>query len=509
MTTTYMINVLIRITGFGWTLWLRSRWNIYNLVVVTISFCFCIIVFRAEGDALNAILAVNKVFLVLVAMNLIPAIDSLDQLFKTTVGAFPALASLMATWLVLFVTFAIAFNQIFGLTKIGNNGSDNINVRTIPKALVLLFRMSCGEGWNSIMHDHAISDPYCTTSSDFFDSDCGSQSWAYFLFITWNIVSMYIFVNIVISLVYHNFSYVYQRSGNMSRISRAEVRRFKATWAEFDDGSGHIPKTSVARFLSKLDGAFEVRIYPAEYSVRSILANCHHLNDVGPSLRKTVDVRALNEMTSMMDAGEIRRRRASYKRLYTELMQHRGTKGVSFTAMLLIISHNKFVDEDKSLGIGEFLHRRNARLEVDRALSQESIINFFDLIHARRGLAQHTESKRPRRAPSRISRLQIPTTVVSNSSRSPSPKTPTTIRSADRHSWRLNRPSFEPSQGSGSRRNSGDSGSPGPSASELVHGLDYGHLLAGSAWSNAIDLERSTSRSHRDTSDDQDPVADS
>lgn len=50
----------------------------------------------------------------------------------------------MATWFVLFLVYAIALTQTFGLTRIGPNGNGNMNFRTVPKALILLFRMTCG-----------------------------------------------------------------------------------------------------------------------------------------------------------------------------------------------------------------------------------------------------------------------------------------------------------------------------------------------------------------------------
>lgn len=477
----YSANMIIRILGLGWRLFLKSRWNIYNLVVVAISFTLTVVVFRAQAEILAALLTADKVFLVLVAMNMIPAIDSLDQLFKTTAGALPDLASLMATWLVLFVTFAIAFNQIFGLTKIGNNGTDNINFRTIPKALVVLFRMSCGEGWNSIMHDHTISAPYCTESDNFYDSDCGSESWAFFLFISWNILSMYIFVNIVISLVYNNFSYVYQRAGKMARISRAELRNFKATWAEFDDGTGHIQKQQISRFLSRLTGAFEVKIYPDQYSVGTLLTDCQQSGIV--RARASPCPEALQHVLGDLDVSEIRRRRIAYKRLYTELMQYRGERPISFTTMLLTIAQHKFVDESSDLGITEYLARRTIRSNVDHAISRETIINFFELLRARDVLRQLQETSGKRRQATTQEQLRIP----GHSSRIRSGNaSPVSTASPHRHSWRLahsdtnttirsRTPSRGTTEESRMRNTSNEAG------------IDYDSLFAGSAWQTVLE----------------------
>jgi hypothetical protein len=151
----------------------------------------------------------------------------------------------------LFLVYAIALTQTFGLTRFGPDETGNLNFRTVPKALIFLFTMSMGEGWNGFMEDFAnVDKPFCTVGDKYFESDCGSPEWARALFITWNILSMYIFVNLFVSLIYESFSYVYQRSSGLSVISREEIRRFKQAWAEFDpNGTGFISKEQFPRLL--------------------------------------------------------------------------------------------------------------------------------------------------------------------------------------------------------------------------------------------------------------------
>jgi len=111
--------------------------------------------------------------------------------------------------------------------------------------------MSNGEGWNQIMEDFATTtSPQCVVSENFFDSDCGSASWARALFISWNILSMYIFVSLFVSLIFESFSYVYQQSSGLSAVSREEIRRFKQAWATFDpEGTGFISREAFPRLL--------------------------------------------------------------------------------------------------------------------------------------------------------------------------------------------------------------------------------------------------------------------
>src|SRR5579859_6131351 len=52
------------------------------------------------------------------------------------------------------------------------------------------------------MHDYTVSEPHCVSNPDFFKDDCGSPAWAYGLFTSWNILSMYIFASMVLNVVW-------------------------------------------------------------------------------------------------------------------------------------------------------------------------------------------------------------------------------------------------------------------------------------------------------------------
>ena len=47
------------------------------------------------------------------------------------------------------------------------------------------------------MSDYEIREPACVRGSTFFESDCGGRVYANVLFVSWNILSMYIFVSMV------------------------------------------------------------------------------------------------------------------------------------------------------------------------------------------------------------------------------------------------------------------------------------------------------------------------
>lgn len=240
---------MIRIVGLTWSRFRRSAWDLYSIVSVSGTLVITILYLTDFGNGTYSQL--HKLFQVSIVLLLIPRNNQLDQLLKTGAASITQILNLLATWFVLFLVFAIAFTQTFGLTRFGENEDGNINFRTVPKALIFLFRMSSGEGWNQIMNDfQMIVPPYCTIGNQYYEGDCGSNGWAVALFVSWNILSMYLFVNLFVSLIFESFSYVYQRSSGLSVISREEIRRFKQAWAEFDpNGHGYISKENFPRLL--------------------------------------------------------------------------------------------------------------------------------------------------------------------------------------------------------------------------------------------------------------------
>ena len=352
-----MANIIIRIIGLSWARFRRSSWDLYSIFAVFGSFASTILLFTNFQS--QTYIQLHKLFLVSIVLLLIPRNDALDQLFKTAAASVANIGNLLATWFVLFLVFAIAMTQTFGLTRFGTNESNNLNLRTVPKALILLFRMSCGEGWNAIMEDYAtILPPLCVSDGNFFGSDCGSTSWARALFISWNILSMYIFTSLFVSLIYESFSYVYQNSSGLGKVNREELRRFKQAWATLDpQGTGFISKEAFPRLLGELSGVFEMRIYSQENSVRRILEDIQMDQTNGgvtlmaaASGSSGIDLKALNKRLSKINANEVRRSRARYNLFFEEIMVSADAdRGISFTTVLMVLAHYNVISDNKSL----------------------------------------------------------------------------------------------------------------------------------------------------------------
>ncbi|OAG40729.1 hypothetical protein AYO21_05027 [Fonsecaea monophora] len=398
-TVVLIANVIIRIIGLSWKRFRRSSWDIYSVLAVSGIFVTSLISLSKVNS--GGFQQLHKLFLVSVTFLLIPRNNQLDQLFKTAAASLPLIANLLATWFVLFLVFAIALTQAFGLTRFGENESNNVNFRTVPKALILLFRTSIGEGWNQIMEDFAgLEPPLCVKEDSFFASDCGSSGWARALFISWNIISMYIFVSLFVSMIFESFSYVYQQSSGMSIVSRDEIRRFKQAWAEFDpNGTGFISKEQFPRLLGELSGIWQMRIYDGDFTVRAIREDCSVQpgDPVKPAARRVdgIDLDKLAERVSQIPVAEIRQRRARINIFYQEVMSTADPdRGIPFTAVLFLLTHYNVITDSRSLRLEEFLRRRARLQRVQESIRRNTVVGFFDTLHWSRKFRKAVERRR-------------------------------------------------------------------------------------------------------------------
>ncbi|KAH6614999.1 calcium-channel protein CCH1 [Boeremia exigua] len=400
LTCVFIANMVIRIIGLSWHRFRKSSWDVYSIASVSGTFATSILILAKRDE--RVFIQLHKLFLVSIALMLIPRNNQLDQLFKTAAASLAAIANLLATWFVLFLVYSIALTQTFGLTRFGANESANQNFRTVPKALIFLFTMSMGEGWNELMEDFAaVEQPYCTEGARYFESDCGSSEWARALFISWNILSMYIFVNLFVSLIYESFSYVYQRSSGLSVISREEIRRFKQAWAEFDpNGTGYISKDVFPRLLGELSGIFEMRIYDGDFTVGRLIEDCATTSRRASNLNLgnhdvEIDLDKLNRRLAQLPILEIRRRRARMNTFCEEvLVSSDPDRGIQFTSLLMILAHHKVINDNKSLRLEEFLRRRARLQRVEEAVRRNVVVGFFDTLYWARRFRRAMDQKK-------------------------------------------------------------------------------------------------------------------
>ncbi|KAF8151534.1 high-affinity cell membrane calcium channel [Crassisporium funariophilum] len=417
----YLVDVFVRCFGLGWRSFRANGWNLFDLVVSSGSFITTIIVrFGHSGFGTQQL---QKLFLVSIAFKLVQRTNSLNMLFKTAVASLPVILSLLGLWLVLFIFFAILFVEVFGMTKWGGAETATMNYSSLGSSLVMLAFQSTGEGWNQYMHDYDLTYPRCTNSpTNKADSDCGSTAWAFALFIAWNLLSMYIFVNMFTGVVVENFSYVFQASGSGSKsISREQMRSFKKIWAEFSNQkTGYLERHRFAAFFHKLSGVFEVRIYPAEYSISNIMSVC--MDPLGKqawssTVLKGLDLSKVERIVDGIDYADVRKRKAIYSRLYHEAsISHEQGLGISFTDMLTLLAHHKLIVDAEALVLHDLVARTETNRLVTDLVNLDRVRSLLKTISHRRRFLSHLERKRAEKYDQ-----DIPSIVVEGMPETPPP----------------------------------------------------------------------------------------
>ncbi|EAZ63770.2 calcium channel protein, partial [Scheffersomyces stipitis CBS 6054] len=372
--TLFTINIVMKLIAQGRS-FIRFKWNIFNMVVSIGAFITSLIGMNIDQD--SVFININKLFLVGMLFFIIPRSNRLSQLLRFASASLPALLSLSFTWIVMFLVFAIALNQIFGLTKIGPNGNGNLNFRSVPKAMIVLFRCCFGEGWNYIMEDYTLSSPFCTTANSLDDSDCGNKQYAYILFMAWNILSMYIFLNMFVSLILDSFSYINHRSHYSNLIKRDEIRKFKKSWQKFDpEGTGYIKPFLLPKLLHSLDGALAFHFYSGVLEIPILCNQWFTRNNINDPYDITVHYDAIDQTLDCMDIPKIRERRKAYERFIEEAllnMELNNDPGISFSRLILQLPLYTSFQAGQCLNLIDFLERRLLVQKIEKRLHRKRV----------------------------------------------------------------------------------------------------------------------------------------
>lgn len=368
--TCFLLNYLMFSYAQGYKVVIANRWIVFSLLISLGACITTLISYKINTGSMFT--NFNKLFLVAMLVFLFPRSDRLLQLLKFASASFPQLISLLFTWFVMFLVYAIAMNQVFGMTKIGPNTSGNINVRSVPKALILLFRCSLGEGWNYIMEDFTLEAPFCESAVLIDDSDCGNKQYAYLLFMSWNVMSMYIMLNLFVSLILDSFSYINGGLKYADLISRAEIRRFKKAWQKFDaEGSGFIDRDDLSKFLHTLDGSLSFHFYAGALSIPELCEKWIIRNSMDDPYDISINYHAMNDMMLVMDIPKIQQRRLQYEQFIEEAimnMELHGEPGISFRRLLVQIPLYSSFDARQCLTLIDFLERRLFLQKLEKRL---------------------------------------------------------------------------------------------------------------------------------------------
>jgi hypothetical protein len=105
-------------------------------------------------------------------------------------------------WGLMYFTFSVVGMNFFAGIKHGEHLNDNANFDHFYTSISTLFRCSTGEGYNMIMKDLMIAEPYCDST---LANNCGSWfSPLYFFLFFW--VQAYVLMNLLVAVILDIFA---------------------------------------------------------------------------------------------------------------------------------------------------------------------------------------------------------------------------------------------------------------------------------------------------------------
>lgn len=130
------------------------------------------------------ILRFLRIFRIGRLLRLVRSASGLRYLLATLLSSLPSLFNVASLLLLLLFVYAVLGVSLFStLTLSGNFVNRQANFRTLPNALLLLFRSVTGESWNGLMHDCMVGEASGRCSEE--EQTCGSIPTAIIFFIRW------------------------------------------------------------------------------------------------------------------------------------------------------------------------------------------------------------------------------------------------------------------------------------------------------------------------------------
>ncbi|XP_065176053.1 sodium channel protein 60E-like [Sycon ciliatum] len=255
-TAVYGLEALIKLVGLR-TGYFLDNWNNFDFVVLILSIAALVLEsFRLTFISIDpTALRVIRVFRVIRLVRLIHHYRGIRKLIITLTYSLPALVNVGGLLMLMIYIYGILGINLFGHVKLTGALSDQVNFKTIGRALLVLFRLSTAAGWNDILNPLVIEPPDCDPEFEgLVNGNCGYPVGAPIYFVTFTVFTFLIILNLYVAIILENYVEVSEDS-----IFEDDIDAFYYRWAKFDPKASqfiHIEKVVI--LIRGLKGALKV-----------------------------------------------------------------------------------------------------------------------------------------------------------------------------------------------------------------------------------------------------------
>ena len=210
------------------------------------------VVLREAGAEGVAAISVVRMLRICRIFRLMSAATGIRYLFKTLLLSLPAIFNIALLALILMLIYTVFGKTVFGNVRFGRDLGVNANFRGTWSGLGAVFRVLTLDNWHYLLHDSTTEPPFCTrTGGDEWHNDCGNKVLARIYYMSFYIVGVYVFINLILAVILDNFGHIF--SEHSFCLNEGDVTAMDEEWAVFDHQcTGLLPRYKIRQLLERL-----------------------------------------------------------------------------------------------------------------------------------------------------------------------------------------------------------------------------------------------------------------
>jgi len=215
---TFIFNVIFaaeafsKMIGFGFSAYIASRWNQFDLFLVSASLMDVLmdVGLVPDGGPIISVIRVFRIFRVMRMFRLAKHFSGLRKMASVLLVSLPSIINVGSLLMLFYFIFGVLGCSFFkDVPQDGEGITRHTNFKNLGFAMLTLFRISTGEDWHTIMHDCM----QVTHAAPLF-------------FVVFILCIMFVLINVFVACVVDNMKVTSGETINYDQ--------FATTWTKYD-----------------------------------------------------------------------------------------------------------------------------------------------------------------------------------------------------------------------------------------------------------------------------------
>eukprot|EP00036_Acanthoecidae_sp_10tr_P014734 CAMPEP_0206289576 /NCGR_PEP_ID=MMETSP0106_2-20121207/2185_1 /ASSEMBLY_ACC=CAM_ASM_000206 /TAXON_ID=81532 /ORGANISM="Acanthoeca-like sp., Strain 10tr" /LENGTH=1614 /DNA_ID=CAMNT_0053720129 /DNA_START=528 /DNA_END=5372 /DNA_ORIENTATION=- len=228
----FIVECVLKILAYNPTVYMKDRWNVLDFVIVIAGS----IDLASGGGAANV--GFLRLFRIARVLKIVSKGEDMRAILFTFLTSFKALPYVGLLILLIFFIYAVMGMAFFAKVELDDDTEINRhnNFRDFGSSMMVLFRCSTGESWQAVMYACWYNE--------------GGTPAAVPYFVSFTLLSMFLFLNLFVAVIMDNFEYL---ATDSSELGPQQLASFVDAWSHYDPaGTRSISHVELPKLLREL-----------------------------------------------------------------------------------------------------------------------------------------------------------------------------------------------------------------------------------------------------------------